>query len=90
MVCNRCAACCKRLQLSAALNPQMNELIRAHYGREIKPGVVWKVAITISHRCKQLTDGNMCRIYAKRPQLCREFDCGGEIGEKLILSVEDK
>jgi Fe-S-cluster containining protein len=31
--------------------------------------------VKIKHRCVQLTDAGQCKIYDKRPQVCKDFDC---------------
>ena len=31
--------------------------------------------VRIKHRCQHLADDGSCRIYERRPMLCREFDC---------------
>jgi Fe-S-cluster containining protein len=31
--------------------------------------------IKIFHRCNQLQDNGLCRIYETRPLVCRKFDC---------------
>ncbi len=32
--------------------------------------------VEIKHRCDQLQDDGRCGIYATRPRICREYDCG--------------
>lgn len=32
--------------------------------------------VQVQHRCAQLQDDGRCGIYAKRPAICRRFDCG--------------
>lgn len=36
--------------------------------------------IKISHRCQQLDELGLCRIYAQRPQICRSYDCSTRTG----------
>lgn len=31
--------------------------------------------VKIHHRCEQLTDAGLCKIYENRPKICRLFDC---------------
>lgn len=31
--------------------------------------------LRIQHRCNQLGDDGLCKIYTKRPKICRDFDC---------------
>jgi len=31
--------------------------------------------VKIFHRCKQLTDDGLCKIYDNRPKICKNFDC---------------
>lgn len=31
--------------------------------------------VKIFHRCDQLGDDGLCKIYADRPNICRRFDC---------------
>ena len=32
-------------------------------------------SIEVYHRCDKLGDGGLCRIYANRPKICRDYDC---------------
>jgi Fe-S-cluster containining protein len=31
--------------------------------------------VKIFHRCLQLADDGLCKIYSSRPKICKEFDC---------------
>lgn len=33
------------------------------------------LTVKIKHRCAQLGDDGLCKIYERRPRICRAFDC---------------
>ena len=97
-----CAKCCMDLTIDpmhllfpAQLSEDGLEFVRAHgldfvpLGR-LRDGAVaqpngW---VKILHRCRQLTPDNRCQIYAKRPKICREFDCSTRNDHVDIATIE--
>jgi len=76
MSCNKCARCCQ--EFSYELNEdelwvqkfvKFLEIARLYSLLEL----VKEVKIII--RCKDLDENNLCKIYEKRPQRCRDFLC---------------
>lgn len=62
------------------------EFIRAHgildvplgdlmAGAEDKGDKDGRATVRIYHRCQHLQDNGACDIYARRPKICRDFDC---------------
>jgi Fe-S-cluster containining protein len=71
--CGSCVACCRR----------ENVLVSVGYGdnpadfvveKEVRPGV-FAVAAQPNGDCHYLDHAGGCRIYARRPMMCRSFDC---------------
>jgi Fe-S-cluster containining protein len=51
--------------------------------------------LIINKRCKFLDKDNLCKIYNKRPKICREFKCGALVNgkkkkEKIIKKRKNK
>jgi Fe-S-cluster containining protein len=65
-------------------DPALLELVSAHYGREVT-----EILVKLDHQCEQLVDGNVCQRYETRPQACRDYHCNGEVGNKLVLWIDD-
>jgi len=73
-ICKECGAkCCKdvRVPVKMDLDPDTLEFLNTR-GRVL--GAFW----IIPARCKFLDKRNRCRIYARRPRQCREFEVDGE------------
>lgn len=45
--------------------------------KELRAGAtdVSAMVVNIKHRCNQLGDNGLCKIYENRPQICRSFQC---------------
>ncbi len=43
-----------------------------------KGAFLWRLPVA----CQNLAEDGMCRIYASRPDVCREFEVGGELCKK--------
>ena len=41
--------------------------------------------VKIQHRCQQLDELGLCRIYESRPEICREYDCSKRTGADACL-----
>lgn len=80
---NKCGArCCKIILLTlkqVRTQQEQDEIhcILAHEGiHMIKEGD--QEFLMLESRCKHLRDNNTCRIYDKRYDLCKKFDCLGQ------------
>lgn len=82
-ICYKCGKCCIHLQLSADLSPEMREWYSAHYGREIQT-----VSFRIHHRCVQLDENNLCKIYQSRPEICKKHMCKKDEEKLLVLEFD--
>lgn len=58
------------------------EFVQAHGLDQVTLGTLRETAlymgdgmVKIYHRCDQLGDDGLCKIYATRPEICRQFDC---------------
>jgi len=72
--CSRCGICCEIVRVYQPLNDDQVIWWKNH---GISPK--WKTenfyAIDIPLKCRQLDGKNHCRIYDKRPDACKDFDC---------------
>ena len=80
--CFRCAECCKKLKVTIELTEELREWFTAHFGRDLGT-----VSFGIKHNCLQLTEDGKCKIYDKRPKICREHFCNKGKGELLELTA---
>lgn len=70
-LCDQCGgACCKTLLIANATQPASRWLARTR-------GVAVEGGVLISSRCRHLDKTGRCRIYANRPQECRDYEPGG-------------
>ncbi len=83
--CEECwARCCLRMSVMFGLGDSMIELFSAHYGREIT-----KVQFKINHRCEQLDENNLCKLFGKpeRPEICDNWTCPERV-QPHVLAIE--
>lgn len=76
--CHACqGTCCVRVgfptlvELTVDEAPQFPEALQVDNGL----GLVWALPTTEAGRCIHLAVDNRCRIYARRPLGCRQFNC---------------
>jgi len=48
---------------------------KVFYQHDLDQAIRENDTIRVRHRCDQLDDAGLCRIYATRPRACREFAC---------------
>ena len=91
--CLRCGHCCMRMDLNMIPPEDILDFLEAHYGRAID-----KIWLQVKHECKQLEQvapgKYKCKIYKKRPQLCRLHECdymkGSDIGRFVQFVISDE
>ena len=85
--CLKCGKCCRfvALPFGGKITP---DVVRWHNAHGIK--VVQKEELGMFHgkvliplECKHFKDGR-CGIYEERPQVCRDFESGGEVCKEAI------
>jgi Fe-S-cluster containining protein len=82
------AYCCKRF----LTNVKPNSLL-AHGAKAEKTPLVEEVrgiSLTIIGTCIHLDDDNKCKIYAKRPKMCKDFYCWETDYFKQAVEVHEK
>lgn len=68
--------CCKKLGFIIKPQPLMAEMLRFHYGTDIK-----EIKFVIHHRCPYLDEDNLCTLWDAdpekdtRPDFCKRFLC---------------
>lgn len=89
-----CCKCCLDLDIDPMylffpeqLSPEGQEFLRAHgiddaRVIDLRQGVTRMPdgKLKIQHRCQQLDELGLCRIYAHRPAICRAYDCTRRTG----------
>lgn len=62
--------------------PEEHEFLEVHGVnnmtlKELRAGAedVSSLVVNIKHRCNQLGDDGLCKIYENRPEICRGFQC---------------
>ena len=76
--CTQCGACCQEVPLSMPFDADK----ATYFGLRgwqtcVLPGERMEVAVPVACRCyePEAADGKHCRIYAQRPQFCRDYLC---------------
>jgi Fe-S-cluster containining protein len=75
--CIRCGICC--IYFEVEVYPQ--DFLRFPGIHVEDDGITLKRA---GERCPYLTNNNMCSIYKKRPNACREYDCDSDLRIKRL------
>lgn len=78
VTCYQCGACCRHWDIPIQeIWQYVQPLDIKNLSKKIKtvPFTVEKAMIRVYGRCNYLVDGNKCRIYWRRPRICREFFC---------------
>lgn len=80
--CLQCGNCCKTLDLNLIPPDAVIELLEAHYNRKVDR--IWIRAKHVCENLMQKGDKYYCKIYNKRPQICRNHLCdymkGSDVG----------
>lgn len=95
-VCLQCAACCKTTTRVIKTNKRYADEY-VEYGMAMwgytkdkfsvqRRGNKW--IVEVHHSCVQLNDDNTCKLYEKRPHICKKFNClwSSNIDERLPQS----
>jgi hypothetical protein len=82
-VCLQCAACCKTTTRTEKSNKRYAEeyveygIAMWGYSRDkfviAGKGDRWVVSVT--HNCVQLNKDNTCKLYGRRPAICKKYNC---------------
>lgn len=89
-----CHKCCLDIDINPLdllfperMNPDGQEFVRAHGLDEtllvdLRAGakLMSNGLVKIRHRCQQLDEVGLCRIYEYRPKICRDYDCSQRTG----------
>lgn len=71
-VCSKCGKCCLGFRIQIPnLSPDYKRYFSYHRNTEIQV-IDGKTFLYIKNRCNNLTKGNLCIIYEKRPDICRD------------------
>ena len=74
--CKKCGGCCQYVIIKIMANDEMVEHMEARYGEKLGTSNNKNLLkISIPHRCKQLTEDNLCRIHDNKPEICKSFRC---------------
>jgi len=76
--CTQCcdAECCRKIGFIVKPQGAMADLVRVHYGTEIK-----EIKFVIHHTCPHLTEDNLCDLWHedpekdRRPEYCKNYLC---------------
>lgn len=83
-LCKACQWCCRYLLMRLPMVDDVFAQFYNAYGVEIETcdkGLLYGV---IPHPCQQITEDG-CKIYDKRPHICRIFGGGGKLEQKRCL-----
>jgi len=74
--CSGCSECCKWITFEASIPPPVYKRKIEYFNRR---GCVVRMMenrffVTVPSVCPQLL-GSSCKIYDKRPEACRDYDC---------------
>ena len=85
--CIQCGNCCKKINLNLIPPEEIREMLGRHFNRQIDT-----LALTMKHQCAQLEEIEpgkyKCKIYEKRPELCKQFICDYMVGNDYGRYVE--
>lgn len=76
--CNECIGrCCTRPGSDTLVELHKDEALQFPEAIQVKNGLgqVMAIPVTSDGRCIHLDDVNRCRIYERRPKVCRDFNC---------------
>ena len=80
--CKKCGRCCRRFEVAFDLNAEKNKPIIEAFLKRLKrdTGVVeikelQRMAIVVYGECIYLDKKNRCKIYKKRPLMCKNYYC---------------
>ena len=74
--CKMCGDCCEYRTTVVSIKSNYKKYLQAHYGNEYnKTFPKDEIGFITEHRCKQLTEDNLCRIHDNKPEICKRYFC---------------